>query len=349
MNSQITSSTGGAFCGAFIRFIRGALLLAAFCLPFSAGGAGAEEPKEKKDAKPAEVTGRNDVYVGIYVNQVYDLSLKENRYVADFWIWFRWKNDAYKPLETLDVIDGRSTSIEHKLYDPELKNGYHYAQARVTATITRFFDVTNYPLDNHALHIQIEDSRYDAGVINFLPDTENSHCDKDVDVSGWAITKTLAAVEPHTYETNYGDPTAPKQSTYSRFDFAIDIARVGWGGFAKLYFALFISVFAGLLQFRVAAKEIIARLTLGVGAIIGVMTSQFVIVESLPETDQLNMADKFHMLGMLFVFISLAESVWVSNLAEHHREKLARTIDNIFFYVCVSIYCLINFLIVRAV
>jgi hypothetical protein len=340
------------------RLICGALILGTSGLVLSAGSAHAEGPNEKKEAKEskerkeeqpvAEVKGLNDVYVGVYVNQIYDLSLKDNRYVVDFWVWFRWKNDAYKPLESFEVIDGRSTSIEHKLYDPELKNGFHYAQARVTATTTRFFDVANYPLDNHTLHIQLEDSRYDAGVIHFLPDTENSFCDKEVQVSGWEIGKAIASVAPHVYETNYGDPTAPKQSTYSRFDFAISIVRVGWGGFTKLYFALFISVFAGLLQFRVSPEEIIARLTLGVGAIIGVMTSQFVIVESLPDTDQLNMADKFHMLGILFVFISLAESVWVNNLAEHKREHLARKIDGIFFYGCVSLYCLINILIVRA-
>ena len=322
-------------------------LLLGFCLAVSP--LIAEEKKEKKEApKEAaeEVKGENDVYVGVYIDQIYDLSLRENRFVVDFWIWFRWKNDAYNPLETFEVIDSRSTSKEHEMKDPEKKNGFNYAQARVTATITKFFDVRNFPLDNHTLDIKIEDSKYEDKIIKFLPDTENSSVGADVRVNGWNLSKGRATAEPHVYETNYGDPTASKTSTYSRFKYSADLTRPGWGGFIKLYFALFISVVVALLQFRINPEEIIARLTLGVGAVIGVMTSQFVIVSTLPDTDQLNMADKFHMLGIFFIFITLAESVWVKHLSEHEHEHQAKGIDGMFFYGGLVVYVVVNALIV---
>jgi hypothetical protein len=32
-----------------------------------------------------------DVNVGIYINQIGEFSLKDNKYTADFDIWFCWK------------------------------------------------------------------------------------------------------------------------------------------------------------------------------------------------------------------------------------------------------------------
>lgn len=50
------------------------------------------------------------VVVGVYVNQIYAVSLKDNHFSADFYVWFRYEDDALKPLETMEVVGGKIDS-----------------------------------------------------------------------------------------------------------------------------------------------------------------------------------------------------------------------------------------------
>src|SRR4051812_6859245 len=69
--------------------VRLVLLIALVVFPLSALAA------EPGPAKPVEVT------VGIYLNQVRELSIRDSQFVVDFWLWFRWKKGAnVDPLAT---------------------------------------------------------------------------------------------------------------------------------------------------------------------------------------------------------------------------------------------------------
>src|SRR3569623_2075365 len=52
------------------------------------------------------------VYIGMYVNQVDSVSLKDSQVAVDFHVWFRWKGDDLKPVETFDVVNGKIGSKE---------------------------------------------------------------------------------------------------------------------------------------------------------------------------------------------------------------------------------------------
>uniref|UniRef100_A0A7C4TGG5 Uncharacterized protein n=1 Tax=candidate division WOR-3 bacterium TaxID=2052148 RepID=A0A7C4TGG5_UNCW3 len=45
---------------------------------------------------------QEQVYVGVYLNQITSISLKDNQFTADFYIWFRWKDKNINPLESFD-------------------------------------------------------------------------------------------------------------------------------------------------------------------------------------------------------------------------------------------------------
>ena len=55
-------------------------------------------------AEPAQVT------VGTYINKIQDVSFRDNRYVVDFYVWFRWKPEGarkdYQPLESVEMKAG---------------------------------------------------------------------------------------------------------------------------------------------------------------------------------------------------------------------------------------------------
>ncbi len=281
--------------------------------------------------------------MGIYVNQIYELSVKENRFVADFWIWFRWKDDRLKPLESFKVIDSRETETMHASQDAEKKNGYNYAEVRVTANITKAFDIQRFPRDSHTLTIQIVDEHSTAEV-KYVADVENCAFSSDVRVPGWSLEHPRASVSEVKNNFRYGDPAA-SPSNSSRFQFAVDLVRPDWGGFIKLFLALFLSSLIALLSFKIAPGEIDARLALVLTALVGVMLSQFIALKGLPDTTAMTVTDKRHALGLLMVFMALADTGWGKYMSHRGKAAFAARVDKIAFFAIALLYVALNVLI----
>ena len=122
------------------------------------------------------------VYVGTYVNQINSMSLKEEKVQVDFHIWFRWKGDDLKPLETFDLTNGEIDAKED-VYQAT-SGGFHYAVCRCLATIQKQWNVRDFPLDNHEITIEVEDADLEEEKLKYLPDTENCNLSPDARVPG---------------------------------------------------------------------------------------------------------------------------------------------------------------------
>ncbi len=287
-----------------------------------------------------------DVYVGIYVNQVYALSLKENQFSTDFYIWFRWKGSDIKPIDTFEVVNGRTDSKE-TIYSSQVE-GYNYAVARVTATITKFWEISHFPLDNHNLTIEVEDSQNEDFRVRFVADTENSSFSPDIQVPGWKVGKSSADVKSHGYKTNYGDISLPSnnESAYSRYIFSLSIERPGYGYFLKLFLSVFIATLISFLSFLIKPTDLDPRFGLGIGAIFAAVASQYVIGSSLPDTNLLTLADKLNILSIVYIFLSILESTVSLTLYTRGKEVASRKLDILSLIVLVGTYLLINLWIV---
>ncbi|MGE0608374.1 MAG: hypothetical protein AB7O62_14860, partial [Pirellulales bacterium] len=248
------------------------------------------------------------VWVGVYVNQIHEVSLKENHFTADFYVWFRWQGEAVKPLESFEVVNGRIDSKD-KAYETMLGDE-NYAVCRVVTTITEFWDVSRFPLNNHELLIQIEDGENEAFKLRFVADTENCGFNPQVQTPGWELGQAAASVSEQQYKTNYGDTSLPtgNASTYSRFVYGIPLERRGYGYFLKLFFGLFVATAISFLAFFIRPTEVDPRFGLGVGAIFAAVASEYVVTASLPDTNIMTMADQLHLLAFVFIFLSICES-----------------------------------------
>lgn len=314
--------------------LRGIILLSlGFC--FQNQGLWAEEEL----AKPPEV------YVGLYVSQIYEVSLKENKFSVDFYVWFRWQGDEIKPLESFEVVNGRIESKEG-IYEDTIK-GFNYATCRVVATMTKFWDISRFPLDNHILTIEIEDNENEEFKLKYLPDTENCGINPQVQIPGWKLAKTWPQVVAHSYKTNYGDISLPtaNESIYSRFIYSISAVRPGYGYFFKLFFWVFIAALIAFLSFFIKPTDLDPRFGLGVGAIFAAVASEYVIASSLPDTNILTMADKLHILAFVFIFLSIAESVISLRLFSTGKEETSRRMDKFGFVIFLVLYVILSLLI----
>lgn len=293
-------------------------------------------------ASPAEVVPAK-VTAGIYVNQIYAINLKENKLSVDFYVWFRYSDDSINPLDSFELVNGR---IESKsgIVKKKIK-GTNYTACRVVATINKFWDVSKYPLDQHVLSIELEDSENDDTRVVFLSDSENAGINPDAQVRGWLIARVRSGVTTKSYETNYGDISLPinNRSSFSRYTFDTEVIRPGYGQFFKLFALMFLAVFVAFLAFFVQPSAG-PRFGLGTGALFAAAANSFVVGSSLPESNGPTLADQLQIMTIVFIFVSLAISTLSLRLVNSNNELTSKRVDRIasvilpLLYVALSLW-----------
>ena len=276
-------------------------------------------------AAPPE--GPDSVHVGMYVNRIYDVSLRDNRFTADFYLWFRWKNKDLDPVKSFEIVGGEKTfqSEPYRSKDGDV----NYAFSRVTAVMTQHWDVSAFPFDDHVLTVQIEDGESETGTLVYVLDAGNLGKSPDIKIPGWALDKFYFGVVPYTYATNYGDPTLPpeNQSIFSRFYCSVRVVRAGVGYFIKLFIAVFLSALIAFMSFFISPTDLQSRTGLGVGAIFAAVGSQYVIASSLPDSNIMTMADQLHIAAFLFIFLSILVAVISLNLYNRGKKESSAKLD----------------------
>jgi hypothetical protein len=288
--------------------------------------------------KPVPVT------VGVYINQIFDLSLKDNKLSVDFWIWFRWKDQNIDPLKTFEIVSGRKDSQNDNATVFRKETGEYYASSRVVATIDKFWDISRFPLDNHLLTIGVEDNTYDTSALIYVPDVKNSGLEPAVQVPGFTVGEQKSMVADHVYQTSYGDPALPSgnKTSYSRFEFAVHILRPGIGYFVKMFFTVFIATLIALMCLFIKPTDLDPRFGLGAGALFAAVASEMVIASSLPDTNIITLPDKLHIIAIFFIFASLAESIVSLRVFCSGKEELSRKIDKTSLAAFLAAYLVLS-------
>ena len=240
------------------------------------------------------------VDVGIYLNNVPQVNLKEKLFQAVFYLWFRWQGDDLNPMESFEIVNG-SVDAKEGLVTKKIGQ-VNYAAARIRATIYRNFDVARFPLDNQPLKIQIEETSSSSGELVFRADKQSSGFSPKIDVPGWRTDSFEDYVSITTYPTNYGDISMPATtSQYPRYTFKINLVRAGWGNFIKLFSILFLAAGLAFFAFRIQSESIDARIALAASAVFMAVITQSALSSSLPESDSFGMADQLYNTTMGYI------------------------------------------------
>jgi len=269
-------------------------------------------------------------HVGVYIVSLSDADLRSGTCVADFWVWFRWQDANYNPLESLEVIDG---TIDEKSGEVQkiLKDGSHYACQRIRATIRQKWNVARFPLDTQRILISLEDAEVESDGVVFVPDEAGSRVSPSVEAPGWKIGKFSIIAQPQVYDTNYGDTDLPTgaSSEYSRAVISLELHRPGMGLFFKLLTGLFVAVGIALVSIAIRPTDLDPRFVLPVGAMFASIASQYVISSVLPDSADFTLADQLHVLAVGVIFLTLLESVISLFLTYADRQGAARRLDAI--------------------
>lgn len=316
----------------FLRSARGLwMALAALALGLALALPGPAQAQAAAPEAPASAAAANPVLVGAYITKIQDLNFRENKYVIDFYLWFRWKAEGalaeYKPLESFEIINGK---VENKGSIVEKKIGdVSYAAVRVSATMSETWELARFPFDSHTVRINIEDSGLTIPDLVFMADRNNSGLGDELDIAGWNALNFMADVKQKTYRTNYGDISLPKdsRSDYSRFVFGVDLERTSFGSAIKLLSTVLLATAVAFVAFLVKPSDLDARFGMGVGSLFAVAASAFISASLVPDSGEMTVSDKLHMVALGFIFATLLISALGLKLEVGGREELAFRID----------------------
>jgi hypothetical protein len=283
----------------------------------------AKVPVTQPPASPQEV------HVGGYVMHIHEINIKENYFIADFYVWFRWKGDELRPYKTFTLVDAREESKTEPDVTP-LPDGSNYAYVRIVAKITKFWDLRRYPLDSHDLDINVEEEANEETFLHYVADTDNSGADqRQISMPGWKMVQTSAFSGVGVYRSNFGDTSLPQnqETRYSRFTLRMTLAREGDLVFLKLLFGVWVGAGISFVAFFIPPKRIDPRFGVGVGAIFAAIASEYIVTQSLPDTNAVSLADKLHVVAFAFIFVSIVESTCSLYLAENGHEAQSNRID----------------------
>jgi hypothetical protein len=319
--------------------------IALLVFPLCALAAASDSTQPAQPAKPVEVM------VGMYLNQVREVSIRDSQFVADFWIWFRWKkgaavdpNEEFNPLNTFEIVGGDIESRVNENTEDLVGTEWTYATARIVARVVQVLDIRDFPQDHHRLVIAIEDGDHPDFELTYTADSVNSRIDPKVHVPGFRVAGFKSAIVPHTYTTNYGDVTLPSdsESTYSRCEFVLNVERPGYGYALKLLWGMWLSALVALLALFIKPINVDPRFGLGVGAVFAAMANQYIVSSALPESSTVTSADVVGMATIVVILIGLAESVGSLWFYENEEVAVSKRLDRYTMIVVLSLYVALN-------
>jgi len=286
------------------------------------------------------------VKVGIYVDRIETISTKETLWTVDFYLWFDWQGSDIKPGESFHIVDGEVLSKE--LVRSSSDGDHHYELYRVAARITKMFNITRYPLDNHQLTIRIEESNLQWQQLQYKPDVEGTTYSSRVSVPGYIIYRSDLLNKPHAYKSSRGDPLSPiaHKTVYSQLTYALSIKRSDLGLYFKMFQGLFAAVAIAFLAFLLMPTGG-ERIGLGVGAFFAAVASSYINLAELPGVGRVTLTDMVNGIGMLTIMLTIISTIISSHLAqEKGRMKDALAFDRISLLVFLLGFITVNIVIV---
>lgn len=303
------------------------------------GKPGASEAVTVPPAPPVVTTPTppakpESVKVGLFLTQLYDLDMPRRSFNATFWAWFLHTNENYKPIDTVEIVNAKNSTIRFPSVTPENdvlwegeKSKLFWTQGKYAATLSQDWDITKFPFDQQTLKIMFEDAQNDATQTVFVADSDNSKIDDAVKVPGWQIVSFDVKSGDAVYNTTYGDPTLQGNSTYSRITASILVKRDGIRLLGSMFIGFFVAFCLTFLTYFLDTEFMAgSRIGLCGGAIFASVGNKFVVDTSLPPASTFTLADAIEASTFCAIVFAILIVVLV-RATQDRTPRLARGIN----------------------
>ena len=268
------------------------------------------------------------VTIGVYINDIQEIDLKNHHFTADIYVWFRWRAEKFSPAESFEYTNpselwGHSTKPNYA--SPiKLPSGEYYQVVRTHGQFSQKFLLDQYPFDHQTLVIGIEDAVDESRRVSYELDQNPISINPKLRLPGFVIGKPAITIENYSYPTTFGDLRLEgKASEFSRAVVKLGIHRPLVPYAAKFLLPILCVMFAAGLMFLFSPSYVDSRVGIGITALLTIVALQITLNEDLPEIDYLVLIDKVYLAGYLYVICGLALVVKTTWMIEGEPENMA--------------------------
>lgn len=283
----------------------------------------------------------SEVKVGIYLDRIYELSVVGSTWKGEFFVWFIWTDPKLNPGETFNVVNGEILS--RNLLVKKRKGAARYALYKVTAQITKAFDVARFPRDDHMLRLSLEDGARQSYQLRYAADA-HSDVSSRVFVPGYKIWRKAITVNPHAYRTSRGDLDLPSdfKATYSMVTYSVSISRPGWGLHFKMFTVMYAAVLIALLGLFIRSS--CDRLALVAGSFFAAVANVYITSSLIPDTGSSSLADELNGVGVVVISLVIVQGIIYQYYFEGREDRAAasRLFDQATFWILLALYAALN-------
>ena len=261
-----------------------------------------------------------EVRVGVYLMNLYDLNMDEHSFYADFYVWFKWKGkidptniEFVNSIEKWSIASAPSGDGSDSL----LKDGTHYRIFRVEGRFFHSFRLSNFPLDEHALDIQIENPEHAADSLVYLPDTSGAAIRSSLQLVGWESKGCQLASTIHDYRSNFGNSLENAQR-YSNLSYTITLARPKSYFLLKMLLPLIVVMLVSIGALILHHSYIDTRSSLPIGGLLTAVFLQQSYSDALPDTGYMVLMDKIYLLAYVLISLVLLQVIRSGNWLIRH-------------------------------
>lgn len=278
------------------------------------------------------------VEVGVHINDVHDLDLKNHSFGADLYVWLRWTDPKLDPAATLEFANPFETWSQTRQLDHEkpVKDGAVFRQVvRVNGRFTKKLRLDDYPFDRQTLVVEFEDHRSGVDGLVYEAPPDAATVAPTLELPGFLIGTPRISVVESGYPTDFGEG---KRHSYSRVRFELPIRRPLLTYGAKLLVPILCVILCAGLMFLFHPKYVDSRVGIGITALLTVVALQITLNDELPEISYLVLMDKVYLGAYLFMLSSLGVVVRTTWLIERGNVARAIKVDRQALTVLLSLF-----------
>ena len=293
------------------------------------------------------------VRTGVYMMNLYSLNVDEHSFYADFYIWFKWRGRIDPTnIEFVNMIE--KWSIDKAGFDGDstpvtLKDGTKYKIMRIEGRFFHAFSMNTFPLDRHALDIQLENPDYPADSLVYLPDTASTGVRHTLDLGGWDQAGYRMESRIHDYGTDFGNPQENARQ-YSNLTFLLTLVRPFSYFMLKMMLPLIIILLVSLGALLLHPIHTDTRSSLPIGGLLTTVFLQQSYSDALPDSGYMVLMDKIYLLSYALISLILLQVIRAGNqiMREHsdrqimHDERRQAVLYFGIFLLSVVLLCLIS-------
>lgn len=260
--------------------------------------------------------------IGAFVTSLSDIQESTRRFDITLWVWLLSPADVGEvdPARSLEITNAAAVERQYAV-TTKTETGL-YSQVKFRATVRAPLDFVHFPFDRHVLEVRLEDAERDLRRVEFVPDTPPAGraalaVSEDLDPQDWAIGRLELAVDRHHEPTNYGDPTQPHDSEYSRATLHIEVTR---RHSLRILLTLLLGTFMGSIVAFFAVLLPISqsppRYTLLSSALFVCIANRLLVDARLPAGSSLGLLDQMQLVSIVALIVLTGASLLLTNLAD---------------------------------